>query len=76
MKTSKKQQMFDSLLVQAIFDLDDYNDGKINIDTLGRLYKNVYYIILIHFTESKYVKEFDSNSSIKCINNILNSESA
>ena len=68
---SKKQALFNSLLVQVLFAKDDYDDGKINIDTLNYIFKNVYYLVLIHFPEKKYSKEWDSHAGISAIRKLL-----
>jgi len=67
---SKKQALFNSLLVQVLFAGDDYNDGKINIDTLKYTLENIQYLILIHFPEKKYSKEWDSQE-ISAIRKLL-----
>jgi hypothetical protein len=72
MKISKKQAMFNSLLVNVIMAEDDYQDCKINLQTLEYVYKKLYYVVIIH-CEPKFLTEWNDNSAVKKIQDRLRS---
>lgn len=70
MKISKKQGLFNGLVVNVIIAKQDYQDGKITLDTLAYVYKNSLKIVMCN-CEAKFFNDWHKDITLNAIEEMI-----
>ncbi len=66
-----EKDLLNSLFVNVIYAEMDYQDGKINIDTLSYTYHLTYRLVLVHINDTGLLEDWYSNPIIANVKSIL-----
>ena len=66
-----EKALLNSLFVNVIYAEMDYQDGKINIDTLSYTYNLTYRLVSLHINDTELLEDWYNNPIIANVKSIL-----